>query len=112
MLVKTFAAALQGIDAIIITIETVVRSGFQYTIVGLPDTAVKESGERVRAALSQSGYAMPRISAVINMASADVRKEGSAYDLPIAIALLVGTSSPACPKSSTDRNLLKRTLQF
>ena len=98
MLVKTFAAAIQGIDAIIITIETVVKSGFQYTIVGLPDTAVKESSERVRAALSQSGYAMPRISAVINMAPADVRKEGSAYDLPIAVALLVGSEVIKAPE--------------
>lgn len=98
MLVKTFAAAIQGIDAIIITIETVVKSGFQYTIVGLPDTAVKESSERVRAALSQSGYTMPRISAVINMAPADVRKEGSAYDLPIAVALLVGSEVIKAPE--------------
>lgn len=90
-LVKTYAAAVQGIDAIIITVETVIRSGIQYIIVGLPDTAVKESGERVRAAIQQSGYALPRVSVVINMAPADVRKEGSAYDLPIAVALLVGT---------------------
>lgn len=90
-LVKTYAAAVQGIDAIIITVETVIRSGIQYIIVGLPDTAVKESGERVRAAIQQSGFTLPRVSVVINMAPADVRKEGSAYDLPIAVALLVGT---------------------
>lgn len=98
MLVKTYAAAVQGIDAIIITVETVVRPGFQYTIVGLPDTAVKESSERVRAALRQSGFELPRIAAVINMAPADVRKEGSAYDLPIAVALLVGSEVIKAPE--------------
>ncbi len=91
MLVKTYAAAVQGIDARVITIETAVSKGMQYCIVGLPDTAVKESHERVRAALTHSGYKMPRTAAVINMAPADIRKEGAAYDLPIAISLLVGT---------------------
>lgn len=91
MLVKTYAAAVQGIDAITVTIETVISRGVQFTIVGLPDTAVKESHERVRAAITQSGFSMPRISTVINMAPADVRKEGSAYDLPIAVSILVGS---------------------
>lgn len=91
MLVKTYAAAVQGIDARVITIETAITRGVQYCIVGLPDTAVKESHERVRAALTHSGYTMPRTAAVINMAPADIRKEGAAYDLPIAVSLLVGT---------------------
>lgn len=91
MLVKTYAAAVQGVDARVITVETVIKRGMQYCIVGLPDTAVKESHERVRAALTQSGYKVPRTAAVINMAPADIRKEGAAYDLPIAISLLVGT---------------------
>lgn len=88
MLVKTYGAAVHGIDAIIVTVETVIDKGFQYCIVGLPDTAVKESHERVRSALKQSGFEIPRKSVTINMAPADVRKEGAAYDLPIAISLL------------------------
>ena len=102
MLVKTYAAAVQGIDARVITIETAVSKGMQYCIVGLPDTAVKESHERVRAALTHSGYKMPRTAAVINMAPADIRKEGAAYDLPIAISLLVGTEMIKAEELSLD----------
>lgn len=91
MLVKTYAAAVQGINAIVVTIETVVENGVQYCIVGLPDAAVKESHERVRSALNQSGYRMGRKSAVINMAPADVKKEGAAYDLPIAVGILAAS---------------------
>ena len=91
MLVKTYAAAVHGIEARVITVETAISKGMQYCIVGLPDTAVKESHERVRAALLHSGYTLPRTAAVINMAPADIRKEGAAYDLPIAVSLLVGT---------------------
>ncbi len=98
MLVKTYAAAVQGIDAQIITIETAISKGMQYCIVGLPDTAVKESHERVRAALVQSGFTLPRTAAVINMAPADIRKEGAAYDLPIAVSLLVGTEVIKAPE--------------
>lgn len=93
MLVKTYAAAVQGIDARVITVETVVTRGMQYCIVGLPDAAVKESHERVRAAIGQSGFTVPRSSVVINLSPADVRKEGAAYDLPIAVALLVGSEA-------------------
>lgn len=110
MLVKTYAAALQGIDAIIVTIEIVIGKGLQFVIVGLPDTAVKESHERVRAALSQSGYTMPRMSAVINMAPADVRKEGAAYDLPIAVGMLVGSGLIEAP--SLDRYMLMGELSL
>lgn len=88
MLVKTYGAALQGIDAIVITVEVAISRGYTYTIVGLPDTAIKESNERVRSALRESGYEFPRRSVVVNLAPADVRKEGSAYDLPIAIGVL------------------------
>ena len=97
MLIKTYAAAVQGINAIVITIETVVENGVQYCIVGLPDAAVKESHERVRSALSQSGYRLGRKSAVINMAPADVRKEGAAYDLPIAIGILAASEVIKAP---------------
>ena len=88
MLVKTFGAALQGIDAIVITIEVAVSRGYTYSIVGLPDTAIKESNERVRSAMRESGFEFPRRTVVVNLAPADVRKEGSAYDLPIAIGVL------------------------
>ena len=91
MLVKTYAAAIRGIDALTVTVESVVTHGLQFCIVGLPDASVKESQERVRAAIAQSGFKLPRISVVINLSPADVRKEGSAYDLPIAIALMVGS---------------------
>ncbi len=97
-LVKTYAAAVQGIDAIVVTVETVVTPGAQYCIVGLPDTAVKESYERTRSALKQSGYSFGRRNIVINMAPADVKKEGAAYDLPIAVAILVGSGFIKAPE--------------
>ena len=98
MLVKTYAAAVQGINAIVVTVETVVENGVQYCIVGLPDAAVKESHERVRSALNQSGYRMGRKSATINMAPADVKKEGAAYDLPIAIGILAASEVIKAPE--------------
>ncbi len=98
MLVKTYAAALQGINAITVTVETVLQPGVMLCIVGLPDTSVKESQERVRAAITQSGFKLPRLSTVINLAPADVRKEGSAYDLPIAVSLLVGSGLITAPE--------------
>jgi magnesium chelatase family protein len=91
MLVKTYGAAVQGINAIIVTIEVSVSNGIQYCIVGLADTAVKESHERVRTAIKQSGYTLPHSSVVINMAPADIKKEGAAYDLPIAIGVLAAS---------------------
>lgn len=93
MLVKIYGAALQGIDAIPVTIEVVVDKGIGYTIVGLPDTAVKESSERVQTSLRQSGEEWPRRHIVVNMAPADVKKEGSAYDLPIAVGILAANES-------------------
>ena len=88
MLAKTTGAAVQGIDAIAVTIEASVDWGATMVIVGLPDTAVKESAERVRCAIVQSGFEFPRKSVVINMSPADIKKEGSAYDLPIAIGIM------------------------
>ena len=88
MLVKTYGAAVQGIDAIVVTIETVVDHGFGFTMVGLPDTAVKESYQRVQAAMVQSGAEWPRRKVMINLSPADVKKEGAAYDLPIAVSAL------------------------
>lgn len=88
MLVKTFAAAVQGISAIPVTIEVNCTKGIQFFLVGLPDVAVRESHERIISALQISGYAFPRNRIVINMAPADIRKEGSAYDLPLAVGIL------------------------
>ena len=88
MLVKTFAAALQGISATLITVEVSCTKGIQFFLVGLPDVAVRESHERIISALQVSGYQFPRSRIVVNMAPADIRKEGSAYDLPLAIGIL------------------------
>ena len=88
MLVKVFAAAVQGIDALIVTIEVNCSNGIRFFMVGLPDTAVKESHERIVSALQHNGYKFPRRQIIINMAPADIKKEGSAYDLPLAIGIL------------------------
>ncbi|MCH4155195.1 MAG: YifB family Mg chelatase-like AAA ATPase [Muribaculaceae bacterium] len=88
MLRKTFGAAVHGIDAIVVTMETSVTPGIGFCIVGLPDTAVRESYERIKTALTQIGYDCPRRQTVINMSPADIKKEGAAYDLPLAIGLL------------------------
>lgn len=88
MLVKVYAAALQGINAIQVTIEVNALRGIRFFLVGLPDNAVKESHERIRSALEFNGLKFPSKQIVVNMAPADIRKEGSAYDLPIAIGIL------------------------
>jgi magnesium chelatase family protein len=95
MLVKTFGSALHGIDSTLITIEVNVGQGTGFNIVGLPDNAVKESNHRVYSALINSGYRYPRNKIVINMAPADIKKEGSAYDLPIAIGILSASKQVA-----------------
>ena len=93
MLVKTFGSAVQGINATIVTIEVNVSQGIRFMHVGLPDNAVKESHERIASALDYTGYKLPRKQIVINMAPADIRKEGSAYDLPLAIGILAGAET-------------------
>ncbi|MFO8001584.1 MAG: YifB family Mg chelatase-like AAA ATPase [Marinilabilia sp.] len=88
MLVKTFGAAVTGIDAITITIEVNVTQGIRFFLVGLPDNAVKESQQRIQSVFKETGHKWPGKRIVINMAPADTRKEGSAYDLPIAMGIL------------------------
>ncbi|SFQ41689.1 YifB family Mg chelatase-like AAA ATPase [Hymenobacter arizonensis] len=88
MLTKTFGSAVQGVNAYTITIEVVVSAGTLFYVVGLPDNAIKESQQRIEAALKLRGYRMPRTKVVVNMAPADIRKEGAAYDLPIALGIL------------------------
>ncbi len=91
MLTKVFAAAIYGIDAHPVTIEVNVDKGIGYHLVGLPDKAVSESNYRITAALQNVGYRVPGKKFIINMAPADLRKEGSAYDLSIAIGILHAT---------------------
>jgi len=91
MLTKVFAAAIFGIDAHPVTIEVNVDKGIGYHLVGLPDKAVSESNFRITAALQNIGYRLPGKKYIINMAPADLRKEGSAYDLSIAIGILHAT---------------------
>jgi len=91
MLVKTYGSAVQGINATTITIEVSVSQGINFYLVGLPDSAVKESQQRIDSALRTNGYKVPGKKIVINMAPADIRKEGSAYDLPLAIGILAAS---------------------
>lgn len=91
MLVKTFGSAVQGVDAITITIEVNIGQGINFHLVGLPDSAVKESHHRIDSALKNNGYKIPGKKVVINMAPADIRKEGSAYDLTIATGILAAS---------------------
>lgn len=91
MLVKTYGSAVYGVNALTITIEVNISAGNKYYMVGLPDNAVKESLQRVESAIHAAGYRMPRQKIVVNFAPADIRKEGSAYDLPIAICILAAS---------------------
>ncbi len=88
MLVKTFGSALYGIHAITITVEVNIDIGVNFLMVGLPDSAVKESQQRIDSALRNYGFKIPGKKVVINMAPADIRKEGSSYDLTIAVGIL------------------------
>ena len=100
MLIKVFGAAVQGIDATLITIEVNSSRGCMFYLVGLPDSAVKESHQRIISALLVNGYKMPTSNIVVNMAPADIRKEGSAYDLPLAIGLLGASETISSEKFS------------
>ncbi|MEI7662089.1 MAG: YifB family Mg chelatase-like AAA ATPase [Bacteroidota bacterium] len=88
MLVKTYGSAVFGIQAITVTVEVYMDQGIQFFMVGLPDNAVKESHQRIESALRNNGYRIPGKKIIINMAPADIRKEGSSYDLTIAIGIL------------------------
>lgn len=91
MLVKTYGSAIQGVNAITITVEVNIDQGVNFFLVGLPDSAVKESQQRIESALRYNEYRLPGKKIVINMAPADIRKEGSAYDLTIAIGILAAS---------------------
>ena len=92
MPVKTYGSAVYGVEAINITVEVNITSGSKYFVVGLPDNAVKESILRIESAVTSSGCRMPRQKIVVNMAPADIRKEGSAYDLTIATGILAASN--------------------
>lgn len=100
MLVKVYGAAVQGIDATIVTIEVNSSRGIKFFLVGLPDSAVKESHERIMSALQVNGYKFPSRQIVVNMAPADIRKEGSSYDLPLAIGILASAGEVSIEKLS------------
>lgn len=91
MLIKIFSSAVFGINAQLITIEVFVNKGIGYHLVGLPDNAIKESSYRIAAALANNNYQMPGKKITINLAPADLRKEGSAFDLPISIGILAAS---------------------
>ncbi len=92
MLVKTFGSAVYGVEAITITVEVDVNNqGKNYFIVGLPDNAIKESLQRVESAIKSNDYYMPRTKLLVNLAPADIKKTGTAFDLPIAIGTLAAT---------------------
>lgn len=91
MLTKVYGSAVFGVDATTITIEVNVDKGVGYHLVGLPDNAIKESSYRIAAALQNNGYKIPGKKLILNMSPADLRKEGSAYDLPLATGILIAT---------------------
>lgn len=91
MLVKVFGSAVHGINATAITIEVTATQGITFHIVGLPDNAIRESHQRIESALHELGYHFPKRKIIVNMAPADIRKEGTAYDLPIAIGILAAS---------------------
>ena len=93
MLVKVFGSAVFGVDATTITVEVNIDKGIGYHLVGLPDSAIKESSYRIAAALKNNNYNLPGKKITINMAPADLRKEGSAYDLTLAIGILAASES-------------------
>src|SRR3954465_15570996 len=100
MLVKTFGYAVQGINATKITVEVNIGIGINFYMVGLPDSAVKESQHRIDTALKHNGYKIPGKQITVNMAPADIRKEGSAYDLTIATGILAASEQIPLAKVS------------
>lgn len=93
MLVKTFGSAICGVNAMMVTVEVSVEMGVNFTLVGLPDSAVKESQQRIATAIGQYGLRIPGKKVVVNMAPADLKKEGAAYDLTIAIGILAAAGN-------------------
>ena len=98
MLARVRSGALRGIDALVVDVEVDVSSGLPHTTtVGLPDGAVREASDRIRAALRNAGFSYPQRRVTVNLAPAGVRKEGAAYDLPIALGILAAEAKPPLP---------------
>lgn len=93
MLVKTYCAAVNGLEVTTVTIEVNLNRGVMYHFTGLGDTAVREGRDRIASALQYNGYKFPHADITVNMAPADLRKEGSSFDLPLAIAILAAAGS-------------------
>lgn len=102
MLVKTFGSAVYGVNAITITVEVNVSGGQKFFMVGLPDSAVKESEQRIESALKTTGHYYPRTKVVVNLAPADIRKTGTAFDLSIAVGILGATEQLENPERLAD----------
>ncbi|MCK4747204.1 MAG: magnesium chelatase, partial [Bacteroidales bacterium] len=92
MLIKAFSSSLQGIRAILISIEVNITQGIRFFIVGLADHAIRERQQRIESALTNNGFDWPRFRVVINLAPADIRKEGTHFDLPLAIGILAASN--------------------
>src|SRR3972149_492979 len=102
MLAKVISCAIVGLDGAIVEVETDIAPGLPFfAIVGLPDTAVQEAKERVRAAIRNSGFTFPMKRIAVNLAPADLKKEGPAYDLSIAMAILLSSEQVAADVSKT-----------
>lgn len=110
MLVKVYGSAVFGVEATTITIEVNIDKGIGYHLVGLPDNAIKESSYRIAAALKNNGYQLPGKKITINMAPADLRKEGSAYDLTLAVGILV--ASGQIQSEDTDKYIIMGELSL
>lgn len=110
MLVQTFGAAIYGIAATTVTIEVRVDKGVNFMLVGLPDNAVKESQQRMKTAIEESNFKWPGKAITINMAPADIRKEGTAYDLPLAIGILA--ASEQLPALVLERTMIMGELSL
>ena len=110
MLKKVYGSAVFGVEAHTITIEVNVDKGIGYHLVGLPDNAIKESNFRIAAALQNNGYKIPGKKLIINMSPADMRKEGSAYDLPLAMGIL--TASNQIKEVNIDRYVIMGELSL
>lgn len=110
MLIKVFGSAVFGVEATTITVEVNIDKGIGYHLVGLPDNAIKESSYRIAAALKNNGYQLPGKKITINMAPADLRKEGSAYDLTLAIGILA--ASGQIPSEDVDKYIIMGELSL
>ena len=109
MLKKVYGSAVFGIEATTITVEVNIDKGIGYHLVGLPDNAVRESSYRISAALKNNGYKLPGKKITINMAPADLRKEGAAYDLTLAIGILMASNQIQSEKTE-EYLIMGRTL--